>query len=133
MSLLQPQPNPQWAASSPSLVSPSLSKLADSSPHEIDGAVLDYLVIELVDTFRSSAASARARFQRHEQDMISAGFLPQSAKRKAEQSGSGYYDDDQAIVARLEHAGKHVGANLTERWQIYSAEAFPLMTTVNSG
>jgi hypothetical protein len=113
---LSPHSQPQWAASSASLASPSLTKLADSSPHEVDGAVLDYLVIELVEAFRESAVFARARFQKHEQDMISAGFIPQSAKRKTEPLSSGIAEEDQGLVARLEMAGKHVGANLTERY-----------------
>jgi hypothetical protein len=113
---LEAQRQSQWAASSTNLTSPgALSLLADSPPHEIDSALVDYLLIELVDGFKASSAVAHARFKQSEQELISAGLLPESVGKKKEPPSSLQPEEDQALMTRLEFVGKHVGANLSER------------------
>ena len=109
------QSQASWAVSSTSLSSPALSKLADSTPHEIDGAVLEYLFIELVRCFKDSAAIMQSRLERHEQEMIDAGLLPASVKKRKEHPNALQSEPDQALLSRIDMAGQHVGANLSER------------------
>lgn len=131
---------PQIPASS--LVAPSLAALADPSTRQIDSAVMDYFLIELVNTLRVSSAVATARSKKIEKEMIEAGLIPQPAaappalplKREKESArdsvtslhsrgsagGPGKAstvvdEDEEALRSRLEAIGLHVGANFTER------------------
>jgi len=101
--------------SSTSLSSPTLSKLADSAPHEIDAAVFEYIFIELVRCFKNSATFTQSRLEKHEQEMIDAGLLPASVKKRKEHPTALQSEPDQALLLRIEIAGEHVGANLSER------------------
>ena len=94
-----------------SLASSGLTQIAQTSPHEIDGFLLDYLLIEIIGGFRRSAVIARQRLEKYEKEMISIGMLPESINKKDNLSK----DDHDALIQRLETAGKHVGANLCER------------------
>ncbi|KAL5534808.1 hypothetical protein ACEPAG_1272 [Sanghuangporus baumii] len=67
------------AASSSSLVTPTLSVLADPPVRQADAAALDYLLIEMVHTLRASASVATERIRRIEREMLDAGLIPAPA------------------------------------------------------
>ncbi|GLB36802.1 putative transport protein particle (TRAPP) component [Lyophyllum shimeji] len=123
---------PQIPASS--LVPPNLAALADPPIRQIDGAVMDYFLIELVETLRVSSAVATARSKKIEQEMIEAGLIPPPApaaptpskKETARDSVTSLSsrttgkaavldEEEEAVRVRLEAIGLHVGANFTER------------------
>jgi trafficking protein particle complex subunit 6 len=107
-----------------------IAPFADPPLRLMDGAAMDYFLIEMVNTLRISSAVASARSQRLEQEMIDAGLLsasplpPSSKKDKRDSTGSltSYAgqgladDDDEGLRSRLESIGMHVGANITERY-----------------
>ena len=120
--------------------STSLAVLADPPLRQIDGAAMDYFLIEMVATLRESAAVATARSKKIEQEMMDAGLIPPpvpvptalkkdgSAKDSARDSvtslvsrtgsaaGKGTLDEEEEPVRqRLEAIGMHVGANMAER------------------
>lgn len=64
------------ATSSTSLVTPSLSVLADPPVRLVDAAAYDYLVIEMVHALRDSAEVATKRVEAVEDEMRAAGLLP---------------------------------------------------------
>lgn len=126
------------------MVSPSLAALADPPIRQVDGAVMDYFLIELVNTLRASSAVATARAKRIEQEMAEAGLIPpsapnpsalplkrESARESARESVTSLNsrtgsatgksstqpidEDEEAVRTRLEAIGLHVGANFTER------------------
>jgi hypothetical protein len=108
------QTQSQWALSASTLTSPTLLKLIEVSPHDVDAAPLDYLLIELVESFRLSAAVAHTRFKRIDQELQRAGLEVESATKKT--SGQDPEDElEQQLIDRLERAGVHVGSSLTER------------------
>ncbi|KAI0761626.1 transport protein particle component [Trametes elegans] len=107
---------------------PALVALADPPPRYVDGAAMDYFVIEMVNTLRASTAVATARAKKVEQEMINAGLMPAPApvppplkKDKMRDSlGSNASvgpegGDEEELRARLEAIGMHVGANMAER------------------
>ncbi|KAG5643048.1 hypothetical protein DXG03_001626 [Asterophora parasitica] len=120
-----------------SLVPASLAALADPPIRQIDAAVMDYFLIELVNTLRESSAVATARTKKIEQEMVEAGLIPAPAasapappakKENARDSttslnssskGTGkppvLDEEEEAVRVRLEAIGLHVGANFTER------------------
>lgn len=138
------QVNPGVAA----LVLPSLVALADPPVRQIDGAVMDYFLIELVNTLRDSAAVATRRAKKIEQEMTEAGLIPPPPppphtlppkKESAHDSvtsltrGSGKSpldDEEEAVRARLEAIGLHVGANFTERCATFCAVLFRNLTVI---
>ncbi|PAV21664.1 transport particle component [Pyrrhoderma noxium] len=63
------------AASSSSLVTPSLTLLADPPIRLADGAALDYLMIEMVGVLRESAGVANERVRKVEREMKEAGLV----------------------------------------------------------
>ena len=67
------------AASTSSLVTPTLTVLADPPVRQADAAALDYLLIEMVHTLRASAGVATERIRRIERDMLDAGLGPAPA------------------------------------------------------
>ncbi|KAF8629002.1 hypothetical protein AX17_005858 [Amanita inopinata Kibby_2008] len=115
----------------------SLAALADPPSRYIDGAVMDYFLIEAVNTLRESTAIAMARAKKIEKEMIEAGIIPPPqpapppppAKETARDSmtslnsrsgsASGKHqavdEEEEALRLRLEAIGMHVGANFTER------------------
>ncbi|KAF9481253.1 TRAPP complex subunit trs33 [Pholiota conissans] len=114
----------------------SLAVLADPPVHHIDGAAMDYFLIEMVATLRESAAVATARAKKVEQEMVDAGLIPPPlpvpsslkkdnsardsvtslASRSGSASGKGTLDEEEEPVRqRLEAIGMHVGANFSER------------------
>ncbi|KAI0735763.1 transport protein particle component [Earliella scabrosa] len=111
---------------------PSLAAVADPAPRYVDGAAMDYFVIEMVNTLRASSAVATARAKKVEQEMIDAGLMPPptavppalkksqlresvgSDGSRASISKDGK-DEDEELRARLEAIGMHVGANMAER------------------
>lgn len=120
-------------------ISSSLSALADPAPALMDGAALDYFLIEVVSTLRESAAVATARTKKVEQEMIEAGLLPPTtaapsvpskrdssvrdsvgsmAKLEGAMAGgakNGVDEEEEPVRQRLEAIGMHVGANIAER------------------
>ena len=119
--------------------STSLAALADPPIRQIDGAAMDYFLIELVATLRESAAVATARSKKVEKEMLEAGLIPSptpvppSLKKDKDNSardsvtslvsrsgsaagGKSVVDEDEEPVRqRLEAIGMHVGANFSER------------------
>ena len=116
--------------------STTLAALADPPIRQIDGAAMDYFLIELVATLRESAAVATARSKKIEQEMLQAGLIPpptavpsslkkDSAKdsvtslvsRSGSAAGgkSAVDDEEEPVRQRLEAIGMHVGANFSER------------------
>ncbi|KAG6828991.1 hypothetical protein H0H92_006063 [Tricholoma furcatifolium] len=117
-----------------SLVSPSLAALADPPNRQIDAALMDYFLIELVNTLRESAAVATARQKKVEKEMVEAGLIPppsatppavpKKEKESARDSvtslksagkATAVDEEEEAVRLRLETMGVHVGANFTER------------------
>jgi len=114
----------------------SLAAIADPPIRQVDGAAMDYLLIEMVATLRESAAVATARSKKIEKEMIDAGLIPTPisvplglkkensardsvaslASKTGSASGKGGWDDEEEPVRqRLEAIGMHVGANYSER------------------
>ncbi|THU98836.1 transport protein particle component [Dendrothele bispora CBS 962.96] len=118
-----------------SLVTPSLAALADPPMRYVDGAMMDYFLIEVVNTLRESSAVATARSKRIEKEMIDAGLLPSpqppvpalplkpenprdstvSLNSKTSGKVAVIDDEEEAVRTRLETIGMHVGANFAER------------------
>ena len=115
--------------------SEALSLLAEPPTRHVDGAAMDYFLIELVQTIRQSSAVATARQRKTEQEMIQAGFVPPSsaAQMSSKKDAPGLSDDspnvargsngktkeseeDESVRVRLEAIGVHVGASFTERY-----------------
>lgn len=91
----------------------SLVSLANSPPSQIDASVLDYFLIEAVNTLRESTRVATQRQKQLEEDMVKANALQSSTARDSVQNKDGA--EDEVLRARLETLGTHVGANLVER------------------
>lgn len=124
--------------SASSLVPQNLVALADPPVRQIDGAVFDYFLIELVNTLRVSAAVATERSKKIEAEMVEAGLIPAppvpphplkkeapsardsvtSLNSRASTGGrmSSADEAEEAVRSRLEAIGLHVGANFTERY-----------------
>lgn len=123
-------------SSRPSLHSPAslspLALLADPPVRLVDGAAMDYLLIEAVNALRASSAVATARAKKIEQEMVDAGLLPppppppamkpQQPHRDSvgsmtsrTQAVSADDEEDEGVRTRLEAIGLHVGGNLVER------------------
>ncbi|KAF8208861.1 transport protein particle component [Mycena galopus ATCC 62051] len=126
------------SVSASSLVPQNLVALADPSPRLIDAAVMDYFLIELVNTLRTSAAVATERSKKIEAEMVEAGLIPAPAvppphplkkdvssardsttslnSRSSTVGRMSSADEaEDAVRSRLEAIGLHVGANFTER------------------
>ncbi|KAJ7505394.1 TRAPP complex subunit trs33 [Mycena galericulata] len=123
--------------SASALVPQNLLVLADPPVRQIDGAVMDYFLIELVNTLRASAAVATERSKKIEAEMVEAGLIPPpvvppphplkkeatardsvtSLNSRASTGGrmSSADEAEEAVRSRLEAIGLHVGANFTER------------------
>ncbi|EGN92930.1 hypothetical protein SERLA73DRAFT_190301 [Serpula lacrymans var. lacrymans S7.3] len=107
----------------------SLATLSDPPARLVDGAAMDYFLIEAVNALRASSAVAATRAKETERAMTEAGLLPTpapppSTKNQRESTGSTMGGDrrsvvldveEEAVRARLEAIGTHVGANFTER------------------
>jgi len=124
------------SSSSPAAyIAPSLAALADPPNRQIDAAVMDYFLIEMVSALRASSAVATARSKKIEQEMIDTGLLPPPApvplakKEFARDSTPSLLgtpraggkvthadEEEEALRTRLEAVGIHVGANYTERY-----------------
>ena len=128
--------------SAPAPVPIGLAALADPPTRMIDGCAMDYFLIETVNALRASSAVASARAKKIEQEMIDAGLIPApapvlptlaavresssgsasggrdsigSASSKNGSTKSSGTDEEEAVRARLESIGMHVGANFAER------------------
>jgi len=121
----------------------SLAVLADPPTRMVDSCAMDYLLIEAVNALRASSAVASARAKKVEQEMIDAGLIPApapvlpplnvrgsasgsvaggrdsvggtSSSKNGVGSAKPVGDEDEAVRARLESIGMHVGANFAER------------------
>ena len=94
---------------------------------------MDYFVIEMVNTLRTSSAVATARIKKVEKELVDAGLMPPNAPalpalKKSQLRDSigsdasrnsvfkdGKDEDDEELRARLEAIGMHIGANMAER------------------
>ncbi|KAF7784856.1 hypothetical protein Agabi119p4_1021 [Agaricus bisporus var. burnettii] len=111
-----------------------MAALSEPPQAFVDGAALDYFMMEMVTTLKASAAVATARAKKIEQEMVEAGLVPSSIpappplplkKESARdsvtsltsKSGSKAVvdEDEEALRSRLEYIGSHVGANITEK------------------
>ncbi|KAG2160246.1 NO signaling/Golgi transport ligand-binding domain-containing protein [Suillus bovinus] len=103
----------------------ALSALADPPARMVDGAAMDYLLIEAVNALRDSSAVASARAKKIERDMVDAGLVPPPLTTKQQNprdSGSstsgkisGPGEEDEGVRSRLETIGMHIGGNFVER------------------
>ncbi|QRV76925.1 Transport protein particle (TRAPP) component [Ceratobasidium sp. AG-Ba] len=120
--------NPSFGARTPSpSVPPTLRGLAHPNQKQVDAVVYDVLLIEMVRTLRGSASVARKRERELEEEMVENGLIekkavPASAPATTRDSVSsvpaskGAVDEDEeAVRARLEAVGVHVGMNIVER------------------
>ena len=126
-------------ASSDTMTSPAspstLALLADPPVRLVDGAAMDYLLIEAVTALRASAAVAAARAKKIEQEMADAGLLPPpppspvtkppqshrdsiGSTTSRTQATSADDDEDEGVRTRLEAIGLHVGGNFVERCDV---------------
>ena len=87
-----------------------LSTLASPVVPQIDSVVLDYFLIEAVNTLRHSASVATRRQKELEDEMAKANLLQQPQARDVQQDAA-----EEALKARLEGLGSRVGASLVER------------------
>lgn len=127
--------------SSSSSVPPHLAALAtfsDPPTRHVDGAMMDYFLIETVNALRESSKIALTREREREKEMIEAGLIPppalpvketkDSAVSARDSTGSlastkggkvaaaGPVDEEEeALKVRLETIGIHVGSNFSER------------------
>lgn len=106
-----------------------LALLADPPARYVDGALMDYLIIETVSALRVSATVSAVRAKKIEQEMAEAGLLPPPPVLKSHEQrdsigsttarSSSYVDEeDEGLRSRLEAMGLHVGANLAERLEL---------------
>ncbi|KAK0188380.1 TRAPP complex subunit trs33 [Armillaria mellea] len=114
----------------------SLAAMAEPPARHVDGAMMDYFMIELVNTVRESSAVALARAKKVEQEMVESGLLPPPAppvpvlplkdnprdsltsiasRNSASAKTNPATEAEEAVRVRLEAIGMHVGANFTER------------------
>jgi hypothetical protein len=92
----------------------SLVSLANSPPLQIDASVLDYFLMEAVNTLRESTRVATQRRKQLEEDMVKSNALQSLTARDSAQNNESA--EDEVLRARLEIIGTHVGANLVERY-----------------
>ncbi|KAH7919214.1 transport protein particle component [Leucogyrophana mollusca] len=108
----------------------TLVALADPPVRQVDGAAMDYFLIEAVNALRSSSAVAAARAKKIEHDMAEAGLVPPPPPAKNPTSAQGQRDsmgsvssksaavvdeEEEGVRTRLEAIGMHVGGNFAER------------------
>ena len=124
--------------SATSLVSTGLATLAEPPTRQVDGAMMDYFLIEVVNALRASAAVATARAKEIEKEMVDSGLIPPPpppppslplkkdvardsmvslTSRTSSPAGklSAMDEEEEAVFVRLEAIGMHVGANVAER------------------
>lgn len=112
-----------------SLMNNPLALLADPPARYVDGALMDYLIIETVSALRVSATVSAVRAKKIEQEMAETGLLPPPPVSKSHEQrdsigsttarSSSYVDEeDEGLRSRLEAMGLHVGANLAERLEL---------------
>ncbi|CAG8578947.1 5451_t:CDS:2 [Acaulospora colombiana] len=87
-----------------------LVALATSTAAQIDVSVLDYFLIETIDTLRQSAERAVSRRRELEEEMSKSNILHQIPVRDTQHNTS-----EEALKCRLENIGVHVGSALVER------------------
>ncbi|VDB86545.1 unnamed protein product [Peniophora sp. CBMAI 1063] len=116
-------------ANAPSTSLSVLESLADPAPRLIDAAVMDYFLMEAVETLKHSSAVAGARVKKAEDEMINAGLLPPPPPPPPHLKKGNLRDsvvsnatnkthvdeDEEDLRARLEAIGLHVGTSITER------------------
>lgn len=94
----------------------SLLALAADEGHQVDGTVLDYLLIEAVNSLKLSTIVATKRQRELEEEMSRTNLLQQSSTKESQINTS-----EELLKARLEKIGSNVGANIVERYY-YSRE-----------
>ncbi len=126
----------------------SLAVMAEPPARHVDGAMMDYFMIELVNMVRESSAVAMARAKKVEQEMVESGLLPPPAppapvlplkdnprdsltsiasRNSASAKTNPATEAEEAVRVRLEAIGMHVGANFTERCVLSSAMSLSVL------
>jgi trafficking protein particle complex subunit 6 len=142
---LQAQPPSAQMFASAAATPPAggLAMLVDPPTRLMDSAAMDYFIIEMVETLRSSSSIAVARSKQIEREMVEAGLIPppppvpvppvdtptnprdstgslvsvtKSSTVGPRSAAAAVMDEaEEAVRYRLELIGMHVGANFTER------------------
>ncbi|KAG8835781.1 Trafficking protein particle complex subunit 33 [Serendipita sp. 399] len=89
----------------------SLTSLADPVSTQIDGALFDYFLVEIVNTLKQSSAVATRRQKELEDEMAKANLLPGPPTQRVQVQDTA----EEALKLRLEGIGAQVGASLVER------------------
>ncbi|KAK7047223.1 hypothetical protein VNI00_006889 [Paramarasmius palmivorus] len=122
-----------------SLVPPTLAALADPPTRFVDGAMMDYFLIEVVNTLRESSAVATARSKKIEKEMLESGLIPPTPavtqpstprdsvtslnSRNTGKATAVVDEEEEAIRIRLDAIGMHIGANFVERYALVNPGA----------
>ncbi|KAG6331457.1 hypothetical protein ID866_7635 [Astraeus odoratus] len=120
-----------------------LALLADPPTRYVDGAVMDYLLIEAANALRASSTVAATRAKKIEQEMADAGLVPPTVSKSQDNRDSvgssvtrpaSYVDEeDEGLRLRLEALGSHVGANFAEKLiLVYADNTFKPLTRISS-
>ncbi|KAJ3769726.1 TRAPP complex subunit trs33 [Lentinula raphanica] len=115
-----------------------LAAYADPPIRHVDGAMMDYFLIETVNTLRESSKIALHREREREKEMVEAGLIPPpappvkdtkdplasardstgslaSTKAGKAAASTQVDEEEEALKLRLETIGIHVGSNFSER------------------
>ena len=128
---------------------PSLAAVADPPVRYVDGAAMDYFVIEMVNALRVSASVAATRARKIEQEMADAGLMPvptpapttlkksqlresiaSNASRTSLSKDVKEEDEEEELRSRLESIGMHVGANIAERYVPFTPYPYRIPSTL---
>lgn len=91
-----------------------LAALANPNAAQIDASVLDYFLIEAVNTLKESTAVSSRRQKRLEEEMIKSNVLQPNTTTQTPAQEKDRQED--LLKARLENLGIHAGASLVERY-----------------
>ncbi|KAF9071481.1 transport protein particle component [Rhodocollybia butyracea] len=130
-------PSSTSSSSIPAHLTP-LAALTDPPIRHVDSAMMDYFLIEVVNTLRESSKVALNREREREKEMVEAGLIPPLAlpakdnkdgtisardstgslasTKGGKTAAAGPIDEEEeALKLRLEAIGMHVGSNFSER------------------
>jgi hypothetical protein len=89
----------------------SIATLAADEGRQVDVVVLDYLIIESVNSLRHSATVASQRQRELEEEMSRTNLLQQLSTKESQTQ-----NPEELLKYRLEKMGSSVGANIAERF-----------------
>ena len=116
----------------------NLPSLADPAIRHVDAIIVDYLVMEAVQTLRASTVIAMAKRRQREKDLVDAGLVlpdeqaPAVPKKDVNRESMASIasktttmtttttkveegPDEEEVYSRLEAIGVHIGSNVAER------------------